>query len=30
MKEKKENDSEVSIRKDETQHKNKGSFEEIL
>ena len=27
---KKENDSEVSIRKDKTQHKNKGSFEEFI
>ena len=26
----KENDSEVNIRKDEAQHKNKGSFEEFI
>ena len=28
IKEKKENDSEVSIKKDEIQHKDEGSFEE--
>ena len=26
----KENDSEVNIRKDKTQHKNKGSIEEFI
>ena len=30
IKEKKENYSEVSIRKDETQHRNEGSFEEFI
>ena len=30
IKEKKENYSEVSIRKDETQHRNEGNFEKFI